>query len=85
MSMTVQPGRRRGNTNFMTNSIEAISVIAVIIAGRVWSALEHKKTGQQVNEIRISINGLLDKRIEAAKEEGREEERQKQDKCQSQQ
>lgn len=57
----------------MANDFEAISVIAVIIAGRIWSAIEHRKTGKQVNRIEISLNGELEKRLKAEYQRGIEE------------
>ena len=54
-----------------------IITIAVIFALRLWSAWEHKKTSAKVNRIEISLNGELEKRLEEAREQGRQEERSK--------
>lgn len=56
--------------------IEAIA--GVILIGRgVMSHFEHRQTGKDVREIKFYINGNVDKRIEEAREEGRQEERDK--------
>jgi len=69
-------------TNEDLKTYAAIATPALVIIGRLWSMIEHRKTGKAVKktekdimEIKISINGELEKRIEAAKEEGRKEER----------
>lgn len=59
------------NDDLKTAAMLASPVL--IILGRLWSMWEHRKTGKEVNEIRISINGVLDKRVADAKEEGRRE------------
>lgn len=46
-------------------------IVAVLLIGRgVMSHLEHKKTGRQITEIKISINGELEKRLVQAREDG---------------
>lgn len=49
-------------------------VVSVLLIGRgVMSHYEHKRTGESINEIRISINGEVERRIEEAKEQGKQE------------
>ena len=71
-------------TNEDFKTIAAVATPALVIIGRLWSMWEHRKTGKgvkqntkDIQEIKISINGELEKRIEAAREEGRQEERKK--------
>lgn len=54
-----------------------IAIAVIIIVGRVMSHFEHKKTGKTVNDIKVFINGQREKDIEKAREEGRQEERNK--------
>lgn len=49
----------------------------LIVIGRVLSHFEHKKTGKQITEIKISINGEIERRMNEAREQGRQEERNK--------
>lgn len=56
--------------------IEAVVAIILIVRG-VMSHREHRKTGKDVSEIKVYFNGELQKKIEQAREEGRQEERDK--------
>lgn len=62
-------------TNEDFKTIAAVATPALVILGRLWSMVEHKKTGKKVAqqqkdimEIKISINGELEKRIQEARE-----------------
>lgn len=44
-----------------------------VMIGRVFSHFEHKQTGKDVNEIKFYINGEAAKKIEDAREEGRQQ------------
>lgn len=57
----------------MTNDIATIVITSAIFAGRLWSAWEHKKTGKEVNEIKIYFNGEMQRRLDEAREQGRKE------------
>lgn len=61
----------------MTNETATIVIAGAILAGRLWSMFEHKKTGKEVNQIRIYFNGEMEKKLEEAREEGRREERER--------
>lgn len=52
--------------------IEAI-VGALVIGSRILSHFEHKKSNKDVNEIKFYINGDLQKRLDEAREQGRQE------------
>lgn len=61
----------------MTNELSTILIGAAIFAGRLWSAFEHKMTGKgvkenadDIREIKISLNGELEKRLQAEYERG---------------
>lgn len=57
---------------------KSLAVIIPAILGSRWlSHIEHKKTGRDISEIKISLNGELEKRLEQAREQGRQEERNK--------
>jgi len=57
---------------------KAVAIIIPAIAGsRLLSHFEHKKTEGKIDKIEISINGILQKQLDAAREEGRLEERNK--------
>lgn len=69
-------------TNEDLKTIAAIATPSLVVIGRLWSMWEHRQTGKSVRkterditEIKISINGELEKRVEQAREEGRQEER----------
>lgn len=63
----------------MTNELATIVIGGIIFANRLWSAWEHKSTKKDVTEIKIMFNGEMDKKLEQAREEGRQEERKKKD------
>lgn len=52
---------------------ETIAVVASVIIARLWSMLEHRKTGKAISDIRIFINGEMLEKLERAKQEGRDE------------
>jgi len=58
-------------------TIGIYGTLLVTIGRAIKSHLEHKKTEGKVDEIRSAVNGELTKKTEAAKEEGRQEERNK--------
>lgn len=45
----------------------------LVVIGRVMSHFEHKETKKSVTEIKVYINGELEKKLEQAREEGRQE------------
>lgn len=60
----------------MTNETHSIieGIVAILLIGRgIMSHFEHKKTSTDVKEIKFYINGNLEKKLEEAKEEGRQE------------
>ena len=58
----------------MTNEFISTGIISlVVIASRVISHFEHKRTGKDIMEIKISINGELERRVSEANEKGRQE------------
>lgn len=61
----------------MTNESTIAVVTAVAFLSRLWSSFEHKKTARDVGDIRIYFNGEMERRLEEAKEQGRQEERNK--------
>lgn len=50
-----------------------LEIIGAGILLRLWSMYEHRKSGRQVNEIHSILNGELEKKLEQAREEGRQE------------
>ena len=53
-----------------------------VLLGRLWSMVEHIKTGKAVKktdkdimEIKVFINGEMERKLQEAKEQGRNEER----------
>lgn len=61
----------------MTNETATLIVTGVVAVSRILSHFEHKKTEKTASEIKIYINGEMEKKIAEAKEQGREEERNK--------
>lgn len=54
----------------MTNEATTIVIAAAILAGRIWSAFEHKKTSDKVNKIEINLNGDMERRLKEQYEKG---------------
>lgn len=63
-------GVTENETNKMTNETATIIVAGAILAGRVWSAFEHRSTGKDVKEIKIYMNGENEKKLQEKYDEG---------------
>lgn len=50
----------------------AATTIVIVIIARIMSHYEHKKTGKELTEIRLTINGELEKKIKEAFNKGKE-------------
>ena len=66
----------------MTNEGVALITAVLVLGGRIWSMFEHRQTGKAVAktdkdimQIKIYINGELHRKLEEARQEGRDEEK----------
>lgn len=59
-------------------SAELQTTLEIIGAGillRLWSMIEHRKTGKTINEIHVLVNGEVQKKLKAEYERGRQDEK----------
>lgn len=65
----------------MDEFLKLAATIMAIVGARLWSRWEHHKGQKQqvkdILEIKLSLNGELERRLEEAREQGRQEERNK--------
>lgn len=52
-------------------------LLIAIFSSRIWSMIEHIVTRKRVDKIEVYVNGEMEKKLEEAKEQGRQEERDK--------
>lgn len=57
----------------ITEITTGITTAALVAFSRWLSSREHKQTEKQITEIHLILNGELQKKIEQAREEGRQE------------
>lgn len=55
--------------------IEIMVFCGWVLVNRLWSHLEHKKGRKDIQEIRIYMNGEVERRLQEAYERGRADER----------
>lgn len=51
--------------------LTAAATIIIIIVSRVMSHFEHKKNQKEITEIKLTINGEVEKKIKEAYEQGK--------------